>query len=171
MDGLQGAWHPSAGGPTLAQRIISGSRPLLQDTDARFYRRFLRSLLRQVRHLRHTAADVHRGDARKPRCALLCRFVHRRPGAPHQIGPARLTAIQRQILPDGIISAAIPPHRRPDRAVAAAAGYASRNIAAAGTLNAIDRMMPMLRFFVIRKDVCAFQRHGHNAEASPRSCL
>ena len=35
-----------------------------QDADVRFYRRFLRSLMRQVRYLRHTAGDTQRGVPR-----------------------------------------------------------------------------------------------------------
>ena len=57
---LQGSWHPLAWrADVLSRRIISwlSQAPLvLQDADVRFYRRFLRSLVRQVRYLRHTAA-------------------------------------------------------------------------------------------------------------------
>ena len=51
----------------LSRRIISwlSQAPLvLQDADVRFYRRFLRSLVRQVRYLRHTAGHAGRGVAR-----------------------------------------------------------------------------------------------------------
>src|ERR1700749_4860100 len=62
---LQGSWHPVAWRPdVLSRRIISwlSQAPLvLQDADGRFYRRFLRSLVRQVRYLRHTAGDARRG--------------------------------------------------------------------------------------------------------------
>ena len=65
---LQGSWHPLAWRPdVLSRRVISWlsqSTLLLQDADVRFYRRFLRSLLRQVRYLRHTAGDASRGVAR-----------------------------------------------------------------------------------------------------------
>src|SRR5205814_963516 len=53
--------------PVLARRIISWlsqATLVLQDADVRFYRRYLRSLLRQVRYLRHTAGDARRGVAR-----------------------------------------------------------------------------------------------------------
>src|ERR1700729_1974376 len=64
---LQGAWHPVGWRPdVLSRRIISwlSQAPLvLEDADARFYRRFLRSLTRQVRYLRHTAIDARRGIA------------------------------------------------------------------------------------------------------------
>ena len=65
---LQGSWHPVAWRPdVLSRRIISwlSQAPLvLQDADMAFYRRFLRSLVRQVRYLRHTAGDARRGVAR-----------------------------------------------------------------------------------------------------------
>ena len=65
---LQGSWHPLAWRPdVLSRRIISWlsqATLMLQDADVRFYRRFLRSLVRQVRYLRHTAGDAHRGVAR-----------------------------------------------------------------------------------------------------------
>src|SRR6201987_448518 len=65
---LQGSWHPLAWRPdVLSRRIISwlSQAPLLlQDADVRFYRRFLRSLLRQVRYLRHRAGAGSRGVAR-----------------------------------------------------------------------------------------------------------
>ena len=155
--GLQGTWHP-LGWRTdvLARRIISwlSQAPLLlQDTDARFYRRFLRSLLRQVRHLRHTAADVHRGATRLQSAIALCYAALCIAGQSRHIRSATawLTSeLERQILPDGghisrdpgvIIEVLIEllPLRQ---------AYASRNIAPPpALLNAIDRMMPMLRFF------------------------
>src|SRR5271154_3083016 len=65
---LQGSWHPVAWRPdVLSRRIISwlSQAPLvLQDADARFYRRFLRSLVRQARPLRRTAGHAGRGVAR-----------------------------------------------------------------------------------------------------------
>ena len=65
---LQGSWHPLAWRPdVLSRRIISWlsqSTLVLTDADARFYRRYLRSLVRQVRYLRHTAGDARRGVAR-----------------------------------------------------------------------------------------------------------
>ena len=66
---LQGGWHSVAWQPEIvARRIISWlcqSPLILHDADLRFYRRFLRSLTRQVRYLRGTAGDAqHRGEAR-----------------------------------------------------------------------------------------------------------
>jgi uncharacterized heparinase superfamily protein len=155
--GFQGAWHP-VGWRTdvLARRIISwlSQAPLLlQDTDARFYRRFLRSLLRQVRHLRHTAADDNRGATRLQAAIALCYAALCIASQARHIRSATawLTSeLERQILPDGghisrdpgvIIDVLIEllPLRQ---------AYASRNIAPPQPLlNAIDRMMPMLRFF------------------------
>ena len=58
---LQGGWHPLGWRhDILSRRIIcwlSQSPFLLQDADARFYRRFLRSLSRQVRYLRRSLGD------------------------------------------------------------------------------------------------------------------
>ena len=51
----------------MARRIISwlSQAPLiLQDADEQFYRRFLRSLVRQVRYLRHTAMEARDGVPR-----------------------------------------------------------------------------------------------------------
>src|ERR1700751_5251705 len=62
---FHGSWHSIAWRPdVLARRLISWlsqSTLVLQDADVRFYRRYLRSLLRQVRYLRHTAGDARRG--------------------------------------------------------------------------------------------------------------
>ncbi len=139
---LQGSWHPLAWRPdVLSRRIISWlsqSTLVLQDADVRFYRRFLRSLVRQVRYLRHTAGDARRGVARMQAAIALdlCRAVHRRPGAPHQIrdrapaardraaDPARRRPCQPRSRRD---------HRDPARILAAAAGlHRAQHRAAAG---------------------------------------
>ena len=64
---LQGGWHPLGWrADILSRRIISwlSQAPLvLQDADARFYRRFIRSLTRQVRYLRRTLKRVARRRA------------------------------------------------------------------------------------------------------------
>ena len=55
--GIRSAWRPDV----LSRRIISWlsqATLVLEDADARFYRRFVRSLVRQVRYLRHTARDA-----------------------------------------------------------------------------------------------------------------
>src|SRR5580658_9357755 len=65
---LQGGWDPLAWRPeTLSRRVIAWltqATLILDDADVRFYRRFLRNLVRQVRYLRHTARDARRGGAR-----------------------------------------------------------------------------------------------------------
>src|SRR5204863_1937456 len=105
---LQGSWHPLAWRPdVLARRIISWlsqSTLILQDADARFYRRFLRSLLRQVRYLRHTAGDARRGVARLRAVIALSYAALCIAGQARHIKSAteRLKAeLERQILPDG----------------------------------------------------------------------
>src|SRR5207247_8950195 len=62
---LQGSLDPTAWRPdVVARRIMSWltQAPLvLQDADAKFYRRFLRNLTRHVRYLRRTAATARDG--------------------------------------------------------------------------------------------------------------
>jgi uncharacterized heparinase superfamily protein len=154
---LQGAWHSIAWRPgVLSRRIISWlsqSTLILQDADARFYRRFLRSLVRQVRYLRHTAGDARRGVDRMQAMVALCYAALCIAGQVRHVKAAtdRLTdEIERQILPDGghisrdpgaIIEILIEflPLRQT---------FTARNLAPPqALLNAIDRMMPMLRFF------------------------
>jgi uncharacterized heparinase superfamily protein len=154
---LQGAWHPIAWRPdVVSRRIISwlSQAPLvLQDADVRFYRHFLRSLVRQVRYLRRTGDHASRGVARiQANIALTYAALCIAGQARHiNSATARLkTEIERQILPDGGHASRDPgavievllellPLRQ---------AFASRNIAPPpALLNAIDRMMPMLRFF------------------------
>ena len=91
----------------LSRRIISwlSQAPLLlQDADIRFYRRFLRSLVRQVRYLRHTAGDARRGAARMQATVALTYAALCIAGQSGHIKSAteRLKEeIERQILPDG----------------------------------------------------------------------
>jgi uncharacterized heparinase superfamily protein len=154
---FQGAWHSIAWRPdVLARRIISWlsqSTLVLQDADVRFYRRYLRSLQRQVRYLRHTAGDARRGVARLQAVIALSYAALCIAGQARHIKSTteRLKVeLERQILPDGGHASRDPsavieilldllPLRQ---------AFASRNIAPPQALqNAIDRMMPMLRFF------------------------
>jgi uncharacterized heparinase superfamily protein len=154
---LQGAWHPIAWRPdVLSRRVISwlSQAPLvLQDADVRFYRRFLRNLMRQVRYLRHTAGHAPRGVARMQACIALCYAALCFAGQARHIKSTTAwlgSELERQILPDGghisrnpgaIIDVLLEllPLRQ---------AYASRNVAPPpALLNAIERMMPMLRFF------------------------
>ena len=154
---LQGSWHPLAWRPdVLSRRVISWlsqSTLVLQDADVRFYRRFLRSLLRQVRYLRHTAGDASRGVARLQATVALTYAALCIASQSHRIKSAteRLNhEIERQILPDG-------GHvgRNPEAVIELLLeflplrhAFKSRNIAPPQPLlNAIDRMIPMLRFF------------------------
>lgn len=154
---LQGSWHPLAWRPdVLSRRIISWlsqATLVLQDADVAFYRRFLRSLVRQVRCLHHTAADARRGVAHLQAIIALADSALCIAGQARRINAEtqRLCQeLQRQILPDGghigrdpgatveVLLELLPLRQT----------YASRNIAPpAALLNAIDRMMPMLRFF------------------------
>ena len=62
---IQGKWHPLGWrNDILARRILcwlSQAPFVLQDADARFYRRFIRSLSRQVRYLRRTLRHSREG--------------------------------------------------------------------------------------------------------------
>src|SRR6202162_6554342 len=62
---LQGSWHPVGWRvDILSRRVICwlNQAPfVLQDADARFYRRFIRSLARQVRYLRRTLKESRDG--------------------------------------------------------------------------------------------------------------
>jgi len=153
----QGLRHPVAWRPdVLSRRIISWlsqATLIFQDADARFYRRFLRSLVRQVRYLRHTAGDARRGVARLQAEIALSYAALCIAGQARRINSTTMhlcKELERQILPDGghvsrdpgaIIEVLL--ELLPLRQV-----FASRNIAPPpALLNAIDRMMPMLRFF------------------------
>ncbi len=154
---LQGAWHPIAWRPeVVARRIIawlSQATLVLHEADIGFYRRFLRSLVRQVRYLRHTAGDARGGVAQMQAIVALSYAALCIAGQSRHIKSTteRLSQeIERQILPDGghanrnpgaVIDVLL--ELLPLRQV-----FASRNLAPPpALLNAIDRMMPMLRFF------------------------
>jgi uncharacterized heparinase superfamily protein len=140
----------------VARRVISwlSQAPLvLDDSDVRFYRRFLRSLTRQVRHLRHTVSEARDGVPRLQAAiaiayAALCMAGQQRHirSATKRLGDE----LTRQILPDGGHISRNPGaliellvDLLPLRTV-----FTARNIAPPqALLNAIDRMMPMLRFF------------------------
>jgi uncharacterized heparinase superfamily protein len=140
----------------LSRRVISllSQAPLvLGDTDSKFYRRYLRGLTREIRYLRYAMIDIPDGVPRLQvliaQCyASLCLANQ----AKHIRSASRKISdeLQRQILPDGghisrnpgaLIDLLIDllPLRQT---------FAARNIAPPpALLNAIDRMMPMLRFF------------------------
>jgi uncharacterized heparinase superfamily protein len=140
----------------LARRVISllSQAPLvLSDTDGKFYRRYLRGLARDIRYLRYTMLDIPDGV---PRLQVLIALCYASLCLANQARHIRTATrklsdeLQRQILPDGghvsrnpgaLIELLIDllPLRQT---------FAARNIAPPpALLNAIDRMMPMLRFF------------------------
>ena len=153
---LQGSWHPIGWRPdVLSRRIISWltqATLVLQDADARFYHRFVRSLVRQVRYLRHTARDA-RGVASLQAVIALNYAALCIAGQSRHVKSAteRLRVeLQRQILSDGG-HAGRDPGAIIDillELLPLSQVFASRNIAPPpALLNAVDRMMPMLRFF------------------------
>jgi uncharacterized heparinase superfamily protein len=140
----------------LARRVISllSQAPLvLGDTDNKFYRRYLRALTREIRYMRFALMDVPDGV---PRLQVLIAQCYASLCLANQARHIRSTSrklsdeLQHQILPDGghisrnpgaLIELLIDllPLRQT---------FAARNIAPPpALLNAIDRMMPMLRFF------------------------
>jgi uncharacterized heparinase superfamily protein len=140
----------------LARRVISllSQAPLvLGDTDGKFYRRYLRGLTREIRYLRYAMIDIVDGV---PRLQVLVALCYASLCLANQAKHIRTTSrklsdeLQRQILPDGghisrnpgalveLLSDLLPLRQT----------FAARNIAPPpALLNAIDRMMPMLRFF------------------------
>jgi uncharacterized heparinase superfamily protein len=146
------AWRPDV----LARRIVSWlsqATLLLDDSDVRFYRRFIRSLTRHVRQLRRTAADAPDGVPRlQAMIALTYAGLCMAGQARHSKAATKRLAdeLARQILPDGgHIS------RNPGALIELLVDllplrqlFTSRNLVPPDALlNAIDRMMPMLRFF------------------------
>jgi uncharacterized heparinase superfamily protein len=151
FDTLEG-WRPDI----VARRIISWlcQAPLvLHDADMKFYRRFLRNLTRQVRYLQRTVNATPDG---LPRMQAVIALTY---AALCMQGQARLLKgitrklsdeLGRQVLPDGGHASRNPgalvellldllPLRQ---------AFAARNVPPPPALNnAIDRMMPMLRFF------------------------
>src|ERR1700748_1989774 len=140
----------------LSRRVISllSQAPLvLGDTDSKFYRKYLRGLTREIRFLRYTMLDIADGVPRLQVLIALCYAALCLANQAKQLrGASRKLSdeLARQILPDGghisrnpgaLIELLIDllPLRQT---------FAARNIAPPpALLNAIDRMMPMLRFF------------------------
>jgi uncharacterized heparinase superfamily protein len=140
----------------MSRRVISllSQAPLvLGETDNKFYRRYLRGLTREVRYLRYAMLDMPDGVPRLQVMVALCYAALCLANQARQIrGTTRKLSdeLQQQILPDGghvsrnpgaLIELLIDllPLRQT---------FAARNIAPPpALLNAIDRMMPMVRFF------------------------
>jgi uncharacterized heparinase superfamily protein len=140
----------------VARRIMSwlSQSPLVLDgCDLAFYRRFMRSLTRQVRYLRRTAYDGMPGLSRLRIMIALAAAALSMSDQPRFLRQATRwldLELVRQVLPDGghvsrnpgaVLEVLIDllPLRQ---AFAARGGQPSRIL-----LSAIDRMMPMLRFF------------------------
>jgi len=154
---IQGRWHPLGWrADILSRRILfwlCQAPFVLQDADVRFYRRFTRSLSRQVRYLRRTLNQSRDG---LPRLQAVIALTYAALCLEGQSGSLRNTTrklfdeLGRQILPDGghisrnpgtLIDLLID--LLPLRQL-----FSARNLAPPPQLNnAIDRMMPMLRFF------------------------
>ncbi len=149
--------HPlSRRADVLARRVMSllSQAPLvLADSDGKFYRRYLRGLAREIRYLRYSTIDIPDGVPRLQVLIALCYAALCLANQSKHIRSASRKLsdeLQRQILPDGghvsrnpgaLIELLIDllPLRQT---------FAARNIAPpTALLNAIDRMMPMLRFF------------------------
>jgi uncharacterized heparinase superfamily protein len=140
----------------LARRVISllSQAPLvLSDSDGKFYRRYLRGLTREIRYLRYAMIDIGDGVPKLQVLIALCyASLCLANQAKHIRSASRKLSdeLQRQLLPDGghisrnpgalveLLSDLLPLRQT----------FAARNIAPPpALLNAIDRMMPMLRFF------------------------
>jgi uncharacterized heparinase superfamily protein len=145
-------WRPEL----VARRIISwlSQAPLvLHEADMRFYRRFLRNLTRQVRYLRRVYKATRDGVPRLQAImalsyAALC--MQNQARMIKSVTRLLTDELDRQVLPDGGHASRNPgaliellldllPLRQ---------AFAARNVPPPAALNnAIDRMMPMLRFF------------------------
>ncbi len=154
---VQGGWHSTGWRiDILSRRIIcwlSQAPFVLQDADARFYRRFIRSLSRQVRYLRRSIYDSREG---LPRLQAIIALNYATLCMQGQSGYLRgnvrrlIDELRKQILPDGgHIS------RNPGALIELLADllplrqlFSARQLQPPQALNnAIDRVMPMLRFF------------------------
>lgn len=139
-----------------AKRVIAWlchSPLILEDCDHAFYRRFMRSITRQVRYLRLVAADAAPGMPRLLISIALSYAAICMSGHPSFIknSTKRLSReLNSQILPDGghisrnpsviitVLSLLMPLRQ----------AIIARDVLPSDELNgAIDRMMPMLRFF------------------------
>jgi uncharacterized heparinase superfamily protein len=154
---LQGRWHPLGWrSDILSRRILCwlNQAPfVLQDADTRFYRRFIRSLSRQVRYLREQLKDTRDGLPRlQAAMALTCASLCLEGQSGRLRGNVRLLVeeLRRQILPDGGHVS-----RNPGTLIEVLADllplrqlFAARHLQPPPAVNnAIDRIMPMLRFF------------------------
>src|SRR5581483_6035403 len=154
---VQGGFHAIGWrSDILARRILSWltqSSFVLRDADARFHRRFVRSLTRQARYLRRTVKETRDG---LPRLQVLIALATASLCLQGQAGAlgSNMTRLgeelSRQVLPDGghisrnpgalieLLLDLIPLQQL----------FATRQMPSpASLMGAIERMMPMLRFF------------------------
>ena len=154
---VQGGWHSIGWRPEiLSRRIIcwlSQAPFVLQDADARFYRRYIRSLSRQARYLRRTLNESRDG---LPRLQAVIALTYAALCMQGQSGYLRanvhrlIEELRKQILPDGGHVS-----RNPGALIELLADllplrqlFSARQLQPPqGLNNAIDRIMPMLRFF------------------------
>src|SRR5262252_4893173 len=154
---MQGGWHPVGWRPDiLSRRVIcwlSQAPFVLQEADARFYRRFIRSLSRQVRYLRRTLNESRDG---LPRLQAVIALNYATLCLQAQSGNLRanvrrlIDELHKQVLPDGGHVS-----RNPGALIDLLADllplrqlFSARQLQPPQALNnAIDRIMPMLRFF------------------------
>ena len=154
---LQGGWHPIGWRPdVLSRRVIcwlSQAPFVLQDADIRFYRRFIRSLSRQVRFLRRTVRESREG---MPRLQVVIALTYATLCMQAQSSYLRanvrrlIDELRGQILPDGGHVS-----RNPGMLIELLADllplrqlFSARQLQSPQALNnAIDRIMPMMRFF------------------------
>src|SRR5262249_20460210 len=154
---VQGRWHPLGWrSEIISRRLIcwlSQAPFVLQDADARFYRRFIRSLSRQVRYLRRSLNESREGLPRLQAVislnyATLC--LQGQPGHLRANVRRLIDELCKQVLPDGGHVS-----RNPGALIELLADllplrqlFAARQLQPPQALNnAIDRIMPMLRFF------------------------
>ncbi|MEJ8574872.1 heparinase II/III family protein [Microbaculum marinum] len=153
-------WAPEI----IARRLVSWlshSPLILRGADQAFYRRFMRSLARQVRYLARAADDAPDGTPRLICVIALCYAGLCMTGRQRLLRQSARwldSELVRQVLPDGGHVS-----RNPDAIVRILLDllplrqtFAARDLPpSAALISAIDRMMPMLRFF----------RHGDGALA------
>jgi uncharacterized heparinase superfamily protein len=154
---LQRGWHTTGWrSDILSRRIIcwlSQAPFVLQDADARFYRRFIRSLTRQVRYLRRTLNESRDGLPRLQAVIALNYAALCMQGQSNYLRAnvrRLIEELRKQILPDGGHVS-----RNPGALIELLADllplrqlFSARQLQPPQALNnAIDRIMPMLRFF------------------------
>ena len=154
---LQGAWHPLGWRlDILSRRVVcwlSQAPFVLEDADARFYRRFIRSLSRQARYLRRALKQSRDGLPRLQALIALnyaCLCMQGQSGLLRASARKLIEELRTQILPDGGHVS-----RNPGALIELLADllplrqlFTARNLQPPQAINnAIDRMMPMMRFF------------------------